>query len=167
MRYQDCAEAAQADDGAFATPAADTSINAATGLSTDYLNHFNEAIMLLDMLRDAPDCRDDFLTWRAKSYREHFAASRVRSRDTAIAAYAAADAHARESLDALAGIMTMMLEATKDAMSGLAPDTAGMLGARAAAYLKPLVVRAGAVINGETGDKPAAPQAMVDGLLNR
>ena len=130
MRYQDCAEAAQADDGAFATPAADTSINAATGLSTDYLNHFNEAIMLLDMLRDAPDCRDDFLTWRAKSYREHFAASRVRSRDTAIAAYAAADAHARESLDALAGIMTMMLEATKVAMSGLAPDTAGMLGAR-------------------------------------
>jgi len=59
MRYQDCAEAAQADDGAYAAPAADTSINAATGLSTDYLNHFNEAIMLLDMLRDAPDCRDD------------------------------------------------------------------------------------------------------------
>jgi len=167
MRYQDCAEAAQADDGAFAAPGADTSINAATGLSTDYLNHFNEAIMLLDMLRDAPDCRDDFLTWRAKSYREHFAASRVRSRDAAIAAYAAADTHARESLDALAGIMTMMLEATKDAMSGLAPDTAGMLGARAAACLKPLVVRAGAVINGETADKPAGPQAMVDGLLNR
>ena len=108
MRYQDCAEA-----GASGTTALlrrrprDANINPATGLSTDYLNHFNEAIMLLEMLRDAPDCRDDFLAWRAKSYREHFAASRLRSRDTAIAAYDAADAHARESLDALAGTMTI------------------------------------------------------------
>ena len=36
-------------------------INAATGLATDYLNHFNEAIMLLEMLASAPEFRDDFL----------------------------------------------------------------------------------------------------------
>ena len=32
-----------------------TTINPATGLATDYLNHFNEAIMLLDMLAHCPD----------------------------------------------------------------------------------------------------------------
>ena len=40
---------------------ADANINPATGLATDYLNHFNEAIMLLEMLSSCPECRDDFL----------------------------------------------------------------------------------------------------------
>ena len=50
-------------------------INPRTGLATDYLNHFNEAIMLLDMIPDVPECADDFLEWQPLSYREHFAAS--------------------------------------------------------------------------------------------
>jgi len=38
-------------DGADGTASlTDTSINPATGLATDYLNRFNEAVMLLDML---------------------------------------------------------------------------------------------------------------------
>src|SRR5450830_1066934 len=66
-------------------------INPRTGLATDYLNHFNEAIMLLEMLSSCPDCRDDFLGWRPMSYREHFEASRFKGRVLAIAAYDAAD----------------------------------------------------------------------------
>jgi hypothetical protein len=31
-------------------------INPTTWLATDYLNHFNEAIMLLEMLPCAPEC---------------------------------------------------------------------------------------------------------------
>ena len=42
-------------------------INPRTGLATDYLNHFNEAIMLLEMIPDMPDCAEDFLTWRPLS----------------------------------------------------------------------------------------------------
>ena len=50
-------------------------INPRTGLATDYLNHFNEAIMLLEMIPDMPECAEDFLGWRPLSYREHFMAS--------------------------------------------------------------------------------------------
>ena len=50
-------------------------INPRTGLATDYLNHFNEAIMLLEMIPDMPECAEQFLEWRPRSYREHFAAS--------------------------------------------------------------------------------------------
>jgi hypothetical protein len=46
-----------------------TSINPATGLATDYFNRFNEAVMLLDMLSNCPEFRDDFLTWEPMSYR--------------------------------------------------------------------------------------------------
>jgi hypothetical protein len=176
MKYQDCAEALQADDGpdggaGGAVRLADANINPATGLATDYLNHFNEAIMLLEMLSSCPDCRDDFLGWRPKSYREHFEASRFKGRAMAIAAYDAADPSLRGCLDTLAGTMTAVLEATRAAMSSdIAPQAAVALAERAAALLRPLVARAGAVINGEdTADagEPMTPQAVVDGLMKR
>ena len=50
-----------------------TNINPVTGLATDFLNHFNEAIMLLEVLPMAPECKADILAWRPMSYREHFA----------------------------------------------------------------------------------------------
>ena len=174
MKYQDCAEALQADDctdggASGAVRLADANINPATGLATDYLNHFNEAIMLLEMLSSCPDCRDDFLGWRPMSYREHFEASRFRGRALAIAAYDTADAGRRDCLDALSGAMTAVLQSTRAAMSSdMPPESAGVLADRAAALLRPLVARAGAVINGEdTADAgaPVTPQAVVDRLM--
>ena len=63
-------------------------INPRTGLATDYLNHFNEAIMLLEMIPDMPECAEEFLEWQPRSYREHFAASNFRARELAIEAFA-------------------------------------------------------------------------------
>ncbi|MSO67355.1 MAG: hypothetical protein EXQ82_05985 [Pseudolabrys sp.] len=157
--------------GASAPRLADANINPATGLATDYLNHFNEAIMLLEMLSACPECLDDFLGWRPMSYREHFVASRFKGRDLAIAAYDAADPSLRNCLDTLAGTMTAVLEATRAAMSAdMPPDAAAALADRAAAWLKLLVARAGAVINGEPDaalTQPVTPQAVVDGLMKR
>ena len=155
MKYQDCAETLQAEDGPdgaadAAGRLAAANINPATGLATDYLNHFNEAIMLLEMLSACPECRDDFLDWRPLSYREHFEASRFKGRALAVAAYDAADPNLRFYLDTLAGSMTAVLEATRAAMNAdIAPAAAVALAERAAALLRPLVARAGAVINGE------------------
>jgi hypothetical protein len=170
MKYQDCVEWTQAPDALSGRAClSDANINPRTGLATDYLNHFNEAIMLLEMLPACPDCIDDFLSWRPMSYREHFAGSRFKGRDLAIAAYEAAEPGARESLDALAGSMTAMLEATRAALAGGLPAEAASLIAEAAAvWLKPLIARAGAVINGEAERaQPSAPQAVVDGLMRR
>ena len=172
MKYQDCVEALQADDGLDGGPGvrlADANINAATGLATDYLNHFNEAIMLLEMLSSCPECRDDFLGWRPMSYREHFATSRFKGRAIAIAACDAADPNLRGCLDTSAGTMTAVLEATRAAMkSNIPPESAVALAERAATLLRPLVARAGAMINGEdTADavEPVTPQAVVDRLM--
>jgi hypothetical protein len=176
MKYQDCIRPAQAPDempGGHATDErlADANINPVTGLATDYLNHFNEAIMLLEMLRSCPDCIEDFLAWRPLSYREHFASSHFSGRDMAIAAYDAAEPALRERLDALTGTMTAMLEATRAALnSGLPPDAGGLIAEATAAWLKPLIARAGALINGEADTErgqPLAPQAVVDGLFAR
>ena len=50
-------------------------INQNTLLATDYLNHFNEIIMLLEMVPSMPECYEDAAGWRPKSYAEHFRAA--------------------------------------------------------------------------------------------
>jgi hypothetical protein len=148
---------------------ADANINPTTGLATDYLNHFNEAIMLLEMVATCPDCLVDFQDWQPLSYREHFQASGFKGRELAIAAYDAADPAARQCLDNLASTMTTVIEATRATMTDdLAQDSAAALADRAAAWLKLLVARAGAVINGRIDVTEAdAPQTVVDGLMQR
>src|SRR3981189_361411 len=86
-------------------------INPRTGLATDYLNHFNEAIMLLEMVPDMPECAEDFLTWYPLSYREHFMASNFKARDLAIEAYDSADAGIRTEFDNITSAMTSILPA--------------------------------------------------------
>ena len=173
MQYQDCTSPAQPADepragaAADARRLADANINPATGLATDYLNHFNEAIMLLEMLSSCPDCLADFLTWRPVSYRQHFSASRFAGRELAIAAYDAANPDVRERLDTLAGAMNGVLEATRAALaSGMPEGAAGDVAGCAAALLRSLAARTGAVINGNADATPAgAPQAVIDGLM--
>src|ERR1700751_1026233 len=97
-------------------------INPRTGLATDYLNHFNEAIMLLEMIPDMPECAEDFLGWRPLSYAEHFTASHFKARDLAIAAYDSADVNIRAEFDSLTSAMTAILSAVGEALSQAPED---------------------------------------------
>src|SRR5713101_6728519 len=97
-------------------------INPRTGLATDYLNHFNEAIMLLEMIPDIPECAEDFLTWTPLSYCEHFMASNFRARDLAIEAYESADAAIRVDFDNITSTMTSILTAVGSAMRDARQD---------------------------------------------
>ena len=124
-------------------------INPRTGLATDYLNHFNEAVMLLEMVPDLPDCAEDFLQWRPLSYAEHFTASNFKARDLAIEAYEAADPAVRAEFDHVTGTMTSILTAVGDAMREAQQDTTRTkLAEQATSWVKPLVTAAGGIING-------------------
>jgi hypothetical protein len=142
-------------------------VNPRTGFATDYLNHFNEAIMLLELLAEMPECREDFFAWRPKKYDEHFAASNSRYRDVAIAAYAEADPMLRQRLDTLANSMNEILLATREVMRhDISSDSAIAVADIAVRWVKPMVVRAGAVINGTEAEHRAAnPQNAVDALF--
>ncbi|TMJ23687.1 MAG: hypothetical protein E6G93_02785 [Alphaproteobacteria bacterium] len=99
-------------------------INPRTGLATDYLNHFNEAIMLLEMIPDMPEC-------------------------LAIEAYEAADARVRIEFDNIASAMTLILSAVGAAMREAHQDeTRATLAGQAIGWVKPLVALAGGIING-------------------
>jgi hypothetical protein len=143
-------------------------INPNTGLATDFLNHFNEAIMLLELLPAAPDCEEDFVAWRPMSYQDHFEASHFKDRELAIAAYEAANPAARRALDDIAMSLNAILVATREAIQiGLSPQAVEKLSVQTVGWLKPLVARAGAVINGNASfiDQADAPQVAVDALF--
>jgi hypothetical protein len=148
-------------------------INSDTGLCTDYLNHFNEAIMVLEMLTAVPEVIEEFIAWQPRSYHDHFAGSNFKNRDAVLSAYQAANPATREALDALADSMNTMLAATRDVIiADKSAKTSDALAAKAVSRLKPLVARAGMVINGRLNDQAStseasAPQAAVDALLQR
>lgn len=152
----------------------EANVNPRTGLATDYLNHFNEAIMLLELCAEMPECRNDFFAWHPKKYSEHFAASKSKHRNVTIAAYNEAEPALREQLDRLATIMNEILTATREVMrQDHLSDRAAMAVANVAVrWIKPLIARAGAVINGtataqgESG-YDTAPQMAVDALMAR
>jgi hypothetical protein len=64
-----------------------TNISSTTLLATDYLNHFNEIVMLLEMVPDMPDMIEDCKEWAPKSYQDHFRDSTFSDKELAIEAY--------------------------------------------------------------------------------
>ena len=124
-------------------------INPRTGLATDYLNHFNEAIMLLELIPDMPDCYELFLEWEPLSYAEHFIKSNFKARDLAIASYESAHPPLRAEFDTVVANMTSILTAVGDGMRAASQDkTRARLAEQAADWMKPLVGAAGGIING-------------------
>ncbi len=47
-------------------------VSPATGLANDYLNVFNEMILVLEFLPSMPEMTDEVLAWRPRGYREYF-----------------------------------------------------------------------------------------------
>ncbi len=138
-------------DEAWAERLRAANINPRTGLATDYLNHFNEAIMLLEMVPDIPECAEDFLAWQPLSYCEHFTASNFKARDLAIEAYDSADPAIRAAFDNITSAMTSILTAVGSAMREAKQDkTRATLAEQATGWVKPLVAQAGGIINGAT-----------------
>jgi hypothetical protein len=140
-------------------------INPVTGLSTDYLNHFTEALMALEMAAEIPECFDDLKAWSPKTYAEHFAASRFTNRAAVIDLYRAAPL--RRETDRLAqAILGLLIEARAEATGG--GDIAA-IGGHATATIRPLIAEFAALINGTTHN-PAdrlSSQTAIDAMFHR
>src|SRR5271169_7109447 len=150
-----------ADNSLRAAQLRAANINPRTGLATDYLNHFNEAIMLLEMIPDMPECAEDFLGWHPLSYAEHFTASNFKARDLAISAYESADPAIRGEFEHITCSMTSILTAVGAAMREAQQDkTRARLAEQATSWVKPLVAAAGGVINGGS-------EADIDYIMNQ
>ena len=143
-----------------------TTINDATLLSTDYMNHFNEIAMIFDLIADMPECLEDAREWQPRTYQEHFRQSVFSHKDLAIAAY---DHAPRRFLKALertvdhlereiaAGVAEFEILAAADQTDQLRLTTVDR-----ADTVRNLIARASAIINGHEDAVEAAQQAALD-----
>lgn len=126
-------------------------INPETLLATDYLNHFNEIVMLIDMAGDMPDVIEDIAAWAPATYAEHFARSGFADKELAVLAYENAPAAHRAPFDAvIEQADRVALRAGGElARAHAAGDTGlGAIAARHAETLRRLVSMASGIING-------------------
>ncbi len=76
-------------------------INPVSFLATDFLNHYNEFIMQVDMIQDFPDIYKECLNWKPLTYKQHFEFSNFTNKDMAMEAYDIAPVIYRKGLDEL------------------------------------------------------------------
>jgi hypothetical protein len=145
---------------------AGTNINVETMLATDYLNHFNEVVMLLEMIPDMPDCFDELKDWRPKSYKEHFQDSVFSDRELAVEAYDHAPIQYRDPFEAIIGCLDEDLLCAIGAVEAAIDDgTEGRLVAVVGASLpeiQSLLDKASAIINGVVA---STDQSDIDKIL--
>ncbi len=126
-------------------------INPKTLLATDYLNHFNEIHMLLDMVSDIPDCIGDILDWKAISYTEHFKHSTFQDKDLAIEAYKhAPDQYKIPFEQCIIEMDELLLATITDAESAIKAEdyeTVRLLVGRYSPKMEALIERCSAIIN--------------------
>ncbi|MEP1931653.1 MAG: hypothetical protein ABJN98_10945 [Roseibium sp.] len=147
-------------------------INPNTGLATDYLNHFNEVMMLLEMLPAMPECAEDVITWAPLDYEGHFENSSFKDKKLAILAYHAAPAFLREHLEVrvneinekVGQIQTQLKEAPEPSV------VAAEIAEFASHEIRPLISSASAIIHGHvepeaTHHEGEEAQAEIDALF--
>lgn len=87
-------------------------INPESFLATDYLNHFNEIVMLMEMIPDMPELIEEAMEWAPKSYSQHFEESGFQAKDLAVEAYGLAPEVFKAPFEKTCGEMQNIIQGT-------------------------------------------------------
>lgn len=132
-------------------------INPESFLATDYLNHFNEIVMLLEMIPDMPELLEDTEDWEPKSYKQHFEDSGFQAKGLAISAFDLAPREIKAAfenvcsqldksiLTTLAGLKTLNV-----AERGFSPQARDLIQQRVA-NIQELLMKLNQVVHGKPG----------------
>lgn len=73
-------------------------VNLSTGFATNYLNHYVEILLLLEMLPSMPECLEDIRLWEPIDYAEHVRQSGLPQLELVLEAFEHSDATRKETL---------------------------------------------------------------------
>lgn len=76
-------------------------VNPASGLANDYLNRFNEIVMLVEQLPYMPELIDDIMAWRPITYQDYFRTSILPGSANALDAYEKLDIRFRRNFETI------------------------------------------------------------------
>ena len=140
---------------------ASANINPESFLATDYLNHYNEIVMLLEMIPDMPELVEDAKDWAPKSYCQHFLDSGFQAKDLAVEAYQMAPAFIRKAFEAICSELDTLILSTLAGMAavnvaarGFTPQAQELIRMRVLS-IQDLLMKLNQVIHGKiTSDIP-------------
>ncbi|RYE35407.1 MAG: hypothetical protein EOP23_01345 [Hyphomicrobiales bacterium] len=142
-------------------------------LSTDFLNRYSEALMLIEMVAMDETLLADLQAWQSVGYREHFAASALRCAASALAAYDELNPNRARAFDEVCRAMTRLVRTVTALLAETPPpselpeivEIAGEALRRQIARATQFINANGTVDIGKCED--TALQAEIDALLAR
>lgn len=143
-----------------------SNVNEKSLLATDYLNHINEIVMLLEIVPDAPECLDDCKAWAPLDYADHFRNSGIADKELAIEAYPYSPPQFKQPFDQLVREMNRLIAISIKRLDVILAegneDQTRHVAARASQNLQDLIGQASAIIH---GDNHVIDQAQIDALM--
>ncbi|MDB5568955.1 MAG: uncharacterized protein JWN93_138 [Hyphomicrobiales bacterium] len=149
-----------------------TLVNPSSGIANDYLNLFNELVMLVEQLPTMPDLVDDLMAWRPVSYEDYFSRSSLSQSRSALDAYRGLDKAFRETFEEqvreLDHLATGSLAAIRRHLrinGDRQPQTLAALCAKHGLQLRAVLDKAVGLVNTGAHDSVDSAQARADRLL--
>ena len=143
-----------------------------TGLANDYLNIFNELVMLVEQLPSMPEFMEDIQRWEPLSYVEYFQRSSLPGSEAALATYRGLDPAFRGRFEDLTGSIDRAalqviaeLRRHEGRFGDGYPRGLETLCLQASATLRGLLSQAAAMVNREDVAGYQKAQQRVDRLL--
>ncbi len=137
-----------------------TLVNPVSGLANDYLNLFNELVMMLEQIALMPELLQDLLAWKPVSYQVYFRDSKLPGRHSALEAYEQLSPAFRRRFEtfvaeldliALASVASVRRQFRDGAPTDL--ESAAATCQRAAEKMRIILIRASRLVNyANTGD---------------
>jgi len=142
-------------------------VNPASGIANDYLNVFNEVLLLIENLPILlPEMIADLEQWRPQTYQEYFSKSPLPGSDKALAVYETLDPDLRECFEmkiaevaAIANEGKAIVRAAQERSGVVEPDDISDSCGALAAKLRERLMEATDIVN--NGLHTRAPQAQV------
>lgn len=138
-----------------------------TLLATDYLNHFNEVTMLIELLPESPDMLEMCREWRPCDYKRHFENGQIADKELIIEAYDHVPSHHKRKFEAtIADIDDAVLSSLgiiEDVMGEGDGEELSQICTETVSNVNALVQKLNGIIHGHT---TAMSQDEIDSLLS-
>lgn len=168
---EDSAQSTTRSDGddyaLYRDKAEGTNINQQTLLATDYLNHFNEITMLIEMIPDMPEMLEEAQAWAPKSYQDHFREAGFSDAGLAVEAYDHVPDKYRRPFERTVTQLNQLILASvgylEVALQGADPDAVRQMAKTMSKAIQKVQDVASGIIHGREN---AMDQSEIDSLLD-
>ncbi len=148
-------------------------VNPASGIANDYLNHFNEILLLIENLPTLlPEMLDELLEWKPVTYREYFAKSLLPGSARALEIYEGLDEGFRREFEGIIDGVNAMAMASIDVIRAhrspdgeLDPSKVSDFCENASCAIRSALNRASDLVNNGRASPAETPQGMADRLI--